>query len=91
MTGWKRGLHVVQLWVLHNERAEEVLVVYPPDGYWRARPLPPAHMRWSAYGGSFLVGPVEVQDRPIVDLKDIFFDPYTKTFTMNFARGGSAS
>ena len=86
----EQGLHVVQLWVLHNERAEEVLVVYPPDGYWRARPLPPAHMRWSAYGSSFLVGPVEVQDRPIVDLKDMSFDPDTKTFTMNFARGGSA-
>ncbi len=86
----EQGLHVVQLWVLHNERAEEVLVVYPPDGYWRARPLPPAHMRWTAYGSSFLVGPVEVQERPIVDLKDISFDPETKTFTMNFARGGSA-
>ena len=86
----EQGLHVVQLWVLHNERAEEVLVVYPPDGYWRARPLPPAHMRWSAYGSSFLVGPVEVQERPIVALKEISFDLDTKTFTMNFARGGSA-
>lgn len=86
----EQGLHVVQLWMLHNERAEEVLVVYPQDGYWRARPLPPAHLRWSAYGSSFLIGPVEVQERPVVDLKDISFDPATKTFTMNFARGGSA-
>jgi hypothetical protein len=87
----EQGLHVVQLWVRHEERAEEVLVVYPPDGYWRARPLPPAHLRWSAYGSSFLVGPVEVQERPVVALKDIAFDPATKTFTLTFAAGGSAT
>jgi hypothetical protein len=87
----EEGLHVVQLWVRHKERAEEVLVIYPPDGYWRARPLPPAHMRWTAYGSSFLVGPVEVEGRPIVALKDIAFDPATKSFTMRFARGGSAT
>ncbi len=52
----EQGFHVVQLWVRFRERAEEVLVFYPPDGYWRARPLPPPHMRWSAYGSSFLVG-----------------------------------
>jgi hypothetical protein len=87
----EKGFHVVQLWVLFKERAEEVLVFYPPDGYWRARPLPPAHMRWSAYGSSFLVGPVEVQERPIVDLKEIAFDPATRSFTLSFARGGSAT
>lgn len=89
--------HVVQVWVRANERAEEVLVVYPPDGYWRARPLPPAHLGWSAYGSSFMVGPVEEVSapgggtRPIVDLKEIAFDPKTKTFTLQFARGGSAT
>lgn len=85
------GLHIIQVWVRFQERAEEVLVVYPPDGYWRARPLPPPHMRWTAYGSSFLVGPVEVQERPIVDLKEIVFDPAKKRFTMTFARGGSAT
>ncbi len=83
------GLHLVQLWVRHQERAEEVLVVYPPDGYWRARPLPPAHMKWTAYGSSFLVGPVEVSGRPLVDLREIRFDPSTKTFAFTFAGGGS--
>jgi hypothetical protein len=87
----EQGLHVVQLWVRHKERAEEVLVVYPPDGYWRARPLPPSHMRWTAYGSSFLVGPVQVQERPVVALKDIAFDPATRTFTLNFVAGGSAT
>ncbi|MBX9757320.1 MAG: hypothetical protein K2Y29_00985 [Beijerinckiaceae bacterium] len=85
-----REIHLMQVWTLHRERAEEVLVVYPPDGYWRARPLPFADMRWTAYGSSFLVGPVEVQERPIVDLKLITYDAQAKTFTLDFARGGSA-
>ena len=87
----ENGLHLVQLWMLHQERAEEILVVYPPDGYWRARPLPPANLRWSAYGSSFLLGPVEVRVRPMVALKDIAFDPATRTFTLNFEAGGSAT
>ncbi len=91
------GFQVVQIWVRVNERAEEVLVIYPADGYWRARPLPPAHLGWSAYGSSFLVGPVEdvrAPDggtRPVVDLAGIAFDPKTKTVTLEFARGGSAT
>ena len=87
----ENGIHLLQLWTRFQERAEEVLVLYPPDGYWRARPLPPAHLRWSAYGSSFLVGPVETDGRPLVDLKDIVFDPQTRTFRLNFMRGGSAS
>jgi hypothetical protein len=87
----ERGLHVVQLWVRRDERAEEVLVIYPADGYWRIRPLPPAHMRWSAYGSSFLVGPVETEGRPVVNIKEIAFDPKAMTFRISFARGGSAT
>ena len=87
----ENGLHLVQLWMRYRERAEEVLVFYPADGYWRARPLPFGDMRWTAYGSSFLVGPVEIQERPIVALKDVAFDPATKTFTMNFMKGGSAT
>ena len=67
-----------------------MLVFYPPDGYWRARPLPFADMRWTAYGWSFLVGPVEVQERPIVALKEIAFDPRHEDLHADFARGGSA-
>jgi len=84
------GFHAAQLWVRHRERAEEVVVFYPPDGYWRIRPLPFGDMRWTAYGSSFLIGPVEVQERPIVDLSAIAFDPASKTFTLEFRRGGSA-
>lgn len=90
LRGSEERFHLIQLWTWVGERAEEVLVVYPPDGYWRARPLPPDHLRWTAYGTSFLVGPVEMQKRPIVDLKEIEFDPDTITFTARFTRGGAA-
>jgi hypothetical protein len=85
------GLHLLQVWLRYQERAEEVLVLYPADGYWRARPLPPAHLRWSAYGSSFLVGPVETTGRPLVDISEIAFDPATRTFRTAFARGGAAT
>jgi hypothetical protein len=86
----EKGFHFIQFWMRYRERAEEVLVLYPPDGYWRIRPLPPGEMRWTAYGSSFLLGPVEVQERPIVAIRDIAFDPESRTFTLNFKRGGSA-
>jgi hypothetical protein len=85
------GVQLLQLWVRANDRAEEVLVLYPTDGYWRARPLPPANLKWSAYGSSFLIGPIEMKERPLVDIKEVVFDPETKTFRLTFARGGSAT
>ena len=84
----EHGLHFIQVWVRYKERAEEVLVLYPPDGYWRARPIPPGDMRWTAYGSSFLVGPVKDEGRPIVALREVAFDPATRTFTLAFADGG---
>jgi hypothetical protein len=87
----ENGLHLLQVWKRFQERAEEILVLYPADGYWRARPLPPAHLRWSAYGSSFLIGPIETEGRPLVDIRGITFAPETRTFTLDFARGGSAS
>ncbi|MCX7898755.1 MAG: hypothetical protein N2444_01460, partial [Methylocystis sp.] len=84
------GLHLVQLWMWHRERAEEIMVLYPPDGYWRARPLPFGDMRWTAYGSSFLVGPVEEQERPIVAFEEIVFEPATLSFMLKFRRGGDA-
>jgi hypothetical protein len=87
----ENGFHLLQVWTRFQERAEEVLVLYPADGYWRARPLPPANLRWNAYGSSFLIGPVETKGRPFVDIRDIAFDPETRTFTLNFVRGGSAT
>jgi hypothetical protein len=88
----EEGLHLIQVWMRKNERAEEVAVVYPPDGYWRIRPLPPQHLRWSAYGSSFLAGPVADEGgRPIVAFREIVFDPDTMTFTTPFRQGGSAT
>lgn len=71
----EKGFHLIQLWMWHRERAEEIMVFYPPDGYWRIRPLPFEDMRWTAYGSSFLVGPVETQERPIVAFEEIIFEP----------------
>jgi hypothetical protein len=85
------GVQLLQLWVRTQDRAEEVLVLYPQDGYWRARPLPPVNLKWSAYGTSFLVGPIEHDQRPFVAIKDVAFDPATKTFRLNFVRGGGAT
>jgi hypothetical protein len=89
------GLHLLQLYTKFRERTEEVLVLYPADGYWRARPLPPEQLSYSAYGSSFLIGPVETAgsssgSRPFVDIRDIVFDPATRTFRLAFARGGEA-
>jgi len=85
------NLHLIQLWHRFQERAEEVLVLYPADGYWRARPLPPAHLRWSAYGSSFLIGPIETERRPFVDIKQVTFDPAARSFRLDFSRGGAAT
>jgi hypothetical protein len=86
----ENGLHLLQLFTKYRQRTEEVLVIYPPDGYWRARPLPPPHLGYSAYGSSFLLGPVEPTARPFVDIKEIAFDPATLTFRLALGRGGSA-
>jgi hypothetical protein len=85
------GIQLLQLWTRYQDRAEEVLVLYPQDGYWRARPLPPANLKWSAYGSSFMIGPIEFNERPLVDIREVVFDPNTRTFRLQFARGGSAT
>jgi hypothetical protein len=85
-----RNIHLLQLLKKRNGRAEEVLVIYPGDGYWRIKPLPPPHLEWTAYGSSFLIGPVEIDQRPVVNLSDVAFDPKAMTFTLTLAKGGRA-
>lgn len=85
------GLHLLQVWMLRPMGGEEVLVLYPQDGYWRLRPLAPAGMAPTAFGSSFLVGPVEIDQRPIVRINEVAFDPKDRRFTLKFDRGGSAS
>ena len=84
-------LQLMQLFVKTPKGPYEYLVLYPLDGYWRARPLPPARLEQVAYGTSFLVGPVEQKERPYVPLKDIAYDPQTRRFTLQFEKGGSAT
>jgi hypothetical protein len=84
------GLHLVQVWMIRPMGGEEVLVFYPQDGYWRIRPLAPEGRAPTAFGTSFLVGPVETDIRPLVRLSDIAFDPKARRFSLSFARGGGA-
>jgi hypothetical protein len=86
----EKGLHLIQVWMLRPMGAEEVLVLYPPDGYWRLRPLAPTGLAATAFGSSFLVGPVEVDERPLVRLKEVTFEPKSRAFTLAFALGGTA-
>ena len=88
----EKGLHLVQLWKLGKDRSHELLVVYPQDGYWRARPMPPAPLAATAYGSSFLFGPIE-QDgaRPVVNIREIEFDPKTVSFKMSFKDGSTGT
>ncbi|MCA0400425.1 MAG: hypothetical protein LCH38_06380 [Proteobacteria bacterium] len=87
----EHGIHLVQVYQRIGQRMEEMLVVYPPDGYWRARPLPAKHMNWTAYGSSFMVGPVTMEGRPVVAFKEIRFEPETLTFHFPFRDGGEGS
>jgi hypothetical protein len=86
-----RDVHLLQIWTIRPMGGEEVLVLYPQDGYWRIRPKTPAGMATTAFGSSFLVGPVETDGRPIVRIKEVAFDPKARTFTLTFERGGSAT
>ena len=85
----EHNLTMLQLWVFVRGKAEQVLVLYPTDGMWRIHPLPPANLPWVAYGSSFLVGPLERKERPLVEIKDIAFDPTTRTFHLSFADGAN--
>jgi hypothetical protein len=87
----EKGLHLVQLWKLGKDKSYEVLVVYPQDGYWRARPMPPSGLGFSSYGSSFLFGPIETDGRPVVNIKEIEFDPKTTSFKMNFKDGSAGT
>jgi hypothetical protein len=87
----EKGIHLLQVWMIRPMGGEEVAVLYPQDGYWRLRPLAPAGRAPTAFGSSFLIGPVDVEGRPIVKLREVAFDPATRTFTLQFERGGTAT
>jgi hypothetical protein len=83
----EKDLHLVQLFARTPRGPYEYLVLYPLDGYWRARPLPPARLDEVAYGTSFLVGEVQEKERPFVALKAVRFVPKSKAFELTFANG----
>lgn len=85
------GLHLVQLLRRRAEGDVEMLVVYPADGYWRVKPLPPATLPDTAYGSSFLFGPIEEKGRPFVAIRSIDFEPTTLTFRLSFGDGSHGS
>jgi hypothetical protein len=81
-------LHLIQLFEKVDGEFTEFLVFYPFDGYWRAKPLPTEKFPAAAYGSSFLVGPIEEQHRPIVDVSRLEIDGRARIFRMTFAKGG---
>ncbi|MCC7272755.1 MAG: hypothetical protein IT561_08810 [Alphaproteobacteria bacterium] len=85
------GLHLVQAYRLIDGKPVEFLVLDPPDGSWRARPLPPPPLPDSVYGSSFLIGPVGQGERTTVDLAAVDYDAAKRTFVLRFRRGGTAA
>lgn len=86
----EHGLHLIQMFLKQNTGATEFLVLYPADGYWRLKPLPPRHLSDSGYGSSFLIGPIAEEGRPLVPIEDVLFEPATRTFHLAFSSGGRA-
>ncbi|MFD1701464.1 hypothetical protein ACFSCV_00445 [Methylopila henanensis] len=82
-------IHLIQLQEKIDGKWTEYLVFYPFDGYWRAKPIPPERFPEAAYGSSFLIGPIEEQHRPIVDVTRLEIDGKARVFRMTFARGGT--
>ncbi len=85
------NLHLLQLFVKHDGKQSEIVVMYPQDGYWRMKALPPKHLPDSGFGSSFLIGPVEQDQRPVVNLKQVVFDPALMRYELSYERGGSAT
>ena len=83
-------LELLQWHIKRQGQFYEFLVLYPSDGYWRLRLLPPDPLPATAYGTSFLIGPVEQGARPYVVLKSVRFDPVAQSFAIVFAKGGEA-
>ena len=86
-----KGIHLLQVWVIRPMGGEEVLVLYPQDGYWRLRPKAQDGRAPTAFGSSFLIGPItEDKGRPVVDITEVRFDPKGRTFTLTFKDGNRA-
>lgn len=85
------GLHLIQMFEYLDGKAEEFLVTYPSDGYWRAKPLPPLGRVETAYGTSFLIGPLREEGRPIAEIATLHIDPVARQYRLAFADGSTAT
>jgi hypothetical protein len=84
-------VHLVQVYLKDKDEPKlgrhQFLVLYPPDGYWRAKPIPTLPLNYGVYGTSFLVGPIEEAGRPVVELSKVEFVPERKTFLLWYRDG----
>jgi len=84
-------IHLIQLHLKDETEPtsgrHEFLVLYPPDGHWRAKPIPALPMTASVYGTSFLVGPVKDAVRPVVELAKVEFIPEQMSFAIDYRDG----
>jgi len=83
--------HLVQVFAKKpGRKPQEALVLYPADGYWRIKPLPLPRFGDGVYGSSILMGPVETDGRPVVNIASITIRPRPLSIRLRFTRGGSA-
>jgi len=84
-------IHLLQVFARKpGAKPREALVMYPADGYWRLKPLPPARFGDGVYGSSILIGPVEWDGRPVVNIASIEVRMNPLVFGLSFAAGGRA-
>lgn len=84
-------IHLLQVFARKpGAKPREALVLYPADGYWRLKPLPPARFGDGVYGSSVLMGPVETDGRPVVNIASIEVRTNPLAFVLRFAAGGRA-
>lgn len=88
------GFHLLQIFRKTQGKTIEVLVLYPADGYWRVKPLPEPRFGDGAYGSSFLIGPIEQDGRPVVNIASIDVvtgvAPRPLEIRLHFTNGGRA-
>ncbi len=86
------GLHLIQVFTKRaGQKPFEFLVLYPADGYWRARPRPLPQFAENVYGSSFLIGPIEEKGRPVADVASVEIVPDRREFRLKFVAGGGAT
>lgn len=91
------GIHLLQIFAKpragqddRTRKPLEALVMYPSDGYWRIKPLPEPRFGDGVYGSSFLMGPVEQDGRPVVNIASIAVGLKPLALHLKFTDGSTA-